>query len=82
MYSAVKKMGLWKQLIKDVGWKKHASGKIIYVYYSKDMKLFGIFPSITDTIKATKVSKYHILGVINKRIKDVGGFIFSFHELS
>lgn len=82
MYSAVKKMGLWKQLIKDVGWKKHASGKIIYVYYSKDMKLFGIFPSITDTIKATKVSKYRILGVINKRIKDVGGFIFSFHELS
>ena len=82
MYSAVKRMGLWKQLVEDVGWKKHVSGKDIYVYFSKNMELFGIFPSITDTIKATKVSKYRIFGVINKKIKDADGFIFSFQELS
>ena len=58
------------------------SKKDIYVYFSKNMELFGIFPSITDTIKATKVSKYRIFGVIDKKIKDADGFIFSFQELS
>ena len=82
MYTAVKRMGLWKQLTKDANWKKHALGKTIYVYYSNDMKFFGSFSSITDTIKATGVSKYRIFGVINKKVKEADGFIFSFHKLS